>query len=66
MTQNKEENHLIEERRKKLSDLRASKNAFPNDFRRKNLAKFFLRKSLGNAFLDALKSDNFFLRSSIR
>ena len=39
MTQNKEENHLIEERRKKLSDLRASKNAFPNDFRRKNLAQ---------------------------
>ena len=39
MTQNKEENHLIEERRKKLADLRASNNAFPNDFRRKNLAQ---------------------------
>ena len=39
MTQNKEENHLIEERRKKLADLRVSNNAFPNDFRRKNLAQ---------------------------
>lgn len=39
MTQNKEENHLIEERRKKLADLRVTNNAFPNDFRRKNLAQ---------------------------
>ena len=38
MTQNKEENHLIEERRKKLADLRASNNAVPYDYRRKNLA----------------------------
>ena len=39
MTQNKEENHLIEERRKKLADLRASNNAFPKDFRRKKIAQ---------------------------
>ena len=38
MTQNKEENHLIEERRKKLAKLRILNNAYPNDFKRKNLA----------------------------
>ena len=38
MTQNKEENHLIEERRKKLAELRILNNAYPNDFKRKNLA----------------------------
>lgn len=38
MTQNKEENHLIEERRKKLAELRILSNAYPNDFKRKNLA----------------------------
>ena len=38
MTQNKEENHLIEERRKKLAELRILKKAYPNDFKRKNLA----------------------------
>ena len=35
----KEENHLIEERRKKLAELKKLENAFPNDFRRKNLAQ---------------------------
>ena len=35
----KEENHLIEERRKKLAELKKLENAFPNDFRRKNLAE---------------------------
>ena len=38
MTQDKEENHLIEERRKKLAELRAVEKAYPNDFKRKNLA----------------------------
>ena len=38
MTQKKEENHLIEERRKKLAELRILNNAYPNDFKRKNLA----------------------------
>ena len=38
MTQDKEENHLIEERRKKLAELRAAEKAYPNDFKRKNLA----------------------------
>ena len=38
MTQKKEENHLIEERRKKLAQLRILNNAYPNDFKRKNLA----------------------------
>ena len=38
MTQNKEENHLIEERRKKLAELRILNKAYPNDFKRKNLA----------------------------
>jgi lysyl-tRNA synthetase class 2 len=33
-----EENKLIEERREKLKALRAKGNAFPNDFRRKDLA----------------------------
>ncbi len=37
MTQNKEENHLIEERRKKLAELRILNKAYPNDFKRKNL-----------------------------
>ena len=38
MTQNKEENHLIEERQKKLAELRILNKAYPNDFKRKNLA----------------------------
>ena len=38
MTQNKEENRLIEERRKKLAELRILNKAYPNDFKRKNLA----------------------------
>ena len=38
MTQDKEENHLIEERRKKLAELRTAEKAYPNDFKRKNLA----------------------------
>ena len=38
MTQKKEENHLIEERRKKLAELRILINPYPNDFKRKNLA----------------------------
>ena len=38
MTQKKEENHLIEERRKKLAELRILNKAYPNDFKRKNLA----------------------------
>ena len=38
MTQKKEENHLIEERRKKLAELRILNNAYPNDFKRRNLA----------------------------
>ena len=38
MIQKKEENHLIEERRKKLAELRILNNAYPNDFKRKNLA----------------------------
>jgi lysyl-tRNA synthetase class 2 len=39
MSQDKEENHLIEERRKKLAELRKADLAFPNDFKRKNLAQ---------------------------
>ena len=39
MSQDKEENHLIEERRKKLAELREANKAFPNDFKRKNLAQ---------------------------
>ena len=36
MSQDKEENHLIEERRKKLAELRKADLAFPNDFKRKD------------------------------
>ena len=39
MSQEKEENHLIEERRKKLAELRKADLAFPNDFKRKDLAQ---------------------------
>ena len=39
MSQDKEENHLIEERRKKLAELRKANKAFPNDFKRKHLAQ---------------------------
>ena len=39
MSQDKEENHLIEERRKKLAELRRANKAFPNDFKRKHLAQ---------------------------
>ena len=39
MSQDKEENHLIEERRKKLAELRQVNEAFPNDFKRKHLAQ---------------------------
>ena len=39
MSQDKEENHLIEERRKKLAELREVNKAFPNDFKRKHLAQ---------------------------
>ena len=39
MSQDKEENHLIEERRKKLAELRDANKAFPNDFKRKHLAQ---------------------------
>ncbi len=39
MSQHKEENHLIEERRKKLAELRQVNDAFPNDFKRKHLAQ---------------------------
>mgnify|MGYP001247950215 FL=1 len=39
MSQDKEENHLIEERRKKLAELREVNEAFPNDFKRKHLAQ---------------------------
>jgi lysyl-tRNA synthetase class 2 len=39
MSQDKEENHLIEERRKKLTELRQANEAFPNDFKRKHLAQ---------------------------
>jgi len=39
MSQDKEENHLIEERRKKLAELRQAKKAFPNNFKRKHLAQ---------------------------
>jgi lysyl-tRNA synthetase class 2 len=39
MSQDKEENHLIEERRKKLAELRQASEAFPNDFKRKHLAQ---------------------------
>ena len=39
MSQDKEENHLIEERRKKLAELRKADLAFPNDFKRKDLAQ---------------------------
>ena len=38
MSQDKEENHLIEERRKKLAELREANKAFPNDFKRKHVA----------------------------
>ena len=36
---NQDENKLIAERRRKLSELRESGNAFPNDFRRNALAE---------------------------
>ena len=39
MSQDKEESHLIEERRKKLAELRVANKAFPNDFKRKHLAQ---------------------------
>ena len=39
MSQDKEESHLIEERRKKLAELREANKAFPNDFKRKHLAQ---------------------------
>ena len=39
MSQDKEESHLIEERRKKLAELRQANKAFPNDFKRKHLAQ---------------------------
>ena len=39
MSQDKEENHLIEERRKKLAELREANKAFPTDFKRKHLAQ---------------------------
>jgi len=39
MSQDKEENHLIEERRKKLAELRQANEPFPNDFKRKHLAQ---------------------------
>ena len=39
MSQDKEESHLIEERRKKLAALREANKAFPNDFKRKHLAQ---------------------------
>ena len=39
MTQDKEENHLIEERRKKLAELRLAKKAYPNDFKRRHLSQ---------------------------
>ena len=38
MSQDKEENHLIEERRKKLAELREANKAFQNDLKRKHLA----------------------------
>lgn len=37
-----EENKLIAQRREKLDGIRAQRNAFPNDFRRSNLAKELL------------------------
>ena len=39
MSEDKEESHLIEERRKKLAELREANKAFPNDFKRKHLAQ---------------------------
>ena len=39
MSQDKEESHLIEERRKKLAELREANKAFPNDFKRKHIAQ---------------------------
>tara|TARA_B100001057_G_scaffold300569_1_gene300751 strand:+ start:2377 stop:3831 length:1455 start_codon:yes stop_codon:yes gene_type:complete len=39
MTQDKEENRLIEERRKKLAELRLAKKAYPNDFKRRHLSQ---------------------------
>ena len=39
MTQDKEENHLIEERRKKLASLKSANMAFPNDFKKKHSAQ---------------------------
>ena len=38
MDDNNDDNKLIEERRAKLKALRAKGNAYPNDFRRKELA----------------------------
>ena len=48
----KEENHLIEERRKKLAELKKLEKAFPNDFRRKDLAQ-----DLKNSFDNLSKED---------
>ncbi len=50
----KEENHLIEERRKKLAELKKLENAFPNDFRRKNLAQD-LKNSFDNLSKEELQ-----------
>lgn len=46
MTEQVDENHLIEERRKKLLALREKTNAYPNNFRRDSLADDLL-KSFG-------------------
>ena len=40
----KDENKLIALRREKLSDIRAKRNAFPNDFRRNSLASELQQK----------------------
>ena len=44
MDDNNDDNKLIEERRAKLKALRAKGNAYPNDFRRKDLSSQLVQK----------------------
>jgi lysyl-tRNA synthetase class 2 len=51
-----EDNKLVEERREKLKSLRTSRGAFPNDFRRKDLARDLLSR-FGDKSREALEKE---------
>jgi lysyl-tRNA synthetase, class II len=51
-----EDNKLVEERREKLKSLRTSGDAFPNDFRRKDLARDLLSR-FGDKSREALEKE---------